>query len=84
MKKETNQLAMAGKMPLLFLFCSIWTKVVDKRSKTILTLLFTIIGLNVWAQDEKIIVWLNDGNKTEVLFADMPEFIYADGNITLQ
>ena len=36
------------------------------------------------AKEAKIIVWLNDGNKTEVLFADMPEFTYADGNISLQ
>ena len=36
------------------------------------------------AKEAKIIVWLNDGNKTEVLFADMPEFTYADGSISLQ
>lgn len=31
-----------------------------------------------------IVVWLNDGNKTEVLFSDMPEFTYSDGNVTLK
>ena len=29
-------------------------------------------------------MWLNDGNKSEVLFADMPEFTYADGNVTMK
>jgi hypothetical protein len=36
-----------------------------------------------WADDAKIIVWLNDGNKSEVLFADMPELTYADGYVTI-
>ena len=49
------------------------------------TLLLTLLSsTGAWADDAKIIVWLNDGNKTEVLFADMPEFTYADGNISLQ
>jgi hypothetical protein len=30
------------------------------------------------------VVWLSDGNKTEVLFTDMPEFTYADGNVTMK
>ncbi|MBO6033420.1 MAG: T9SS type A sorting domain-containing protein [Prevotella sp.] len=53
-------------------------------------LLLAVLGsVGAWAQDEAanepvIIIWLNDGNKTEVLFADMPEFTYADGNISLQ
>lgn len=38
----------------------------------------------VWAEESKIIVWLNNGSKTEVLFNDMPEFVYADGNISLK
>ena len=51
-----------------------------------MTLLFAVLcsaGVRA-AKEAKIIVWLNDGNKTEVLFADMPEFTYADGNISLQ
>lgn len=55
-----------------------------KMKQTILTLLFALIGLNVWADDAKIIVWLNDGNKTEILFTEMPEFLYADGNVSVQ
>ena len=52
--------------------------------QTILTLLFTLLTVNLWAEDAKIIVWLNDGNKTEILFNQMPEFLYADGNVSVQ
>ena len=55
-----------------------------KIRHTILTLLFTLFSVNIWADDAKIIVWLNDGNKTEILFTEMPEFLYADGNVSLQ
>lgn len=54
------------------------------RKMTILTLMLTFVGLSVWADDAKIIVWLNDGNKTEILFNQMPEFLYADGNVSVQ
>ena len=55
-------------------------------ARAAMTLLLALLGsTGAWADnDAKIIVWLNDGNKTEVLFADMPEFTYADGNISLQ
>lgn len=51
--------------------------------------MLVLVGLSSWAQDEAkqdpmIVIWLNDGNKTEVLFSDMPEFTYADGFISLQ
>ena len=55
-----------------------------KLKQLILTLLFTLFSVNIWADDAKIIVWLNDGNKTEILFTEMPEFLYADGNVSLQ
>ena len=55
-----------------------------KMKQTILTLLFTLLTVNLWAGDAKIIVWLNDGNKTEILFNQMPEFLYADGNVSVQ
>lgn len=54
------------------------------RKKIIFTLLLTLLTVGSWADDAKIIVWLNDGNKTEILFNEMPEFLYADGNISLQ
>ena len=54
------------------------------RKMTILTLMLTFVGLSVWADDAKIIVWFNDGNKTEVLFSQMPEFTYQDGNVSIQ
>ena len=48
-------------------------------------LLLAVLGtLGARAENAKIIVWLNDGNKSEVLFADMPEFTYADGNVTMK
>jgi hypothetical protein len=43
-----------------------------------------LCSIGVRAEDAKIIIWLNDGNKSEVLFADMPELTYADGYINLQ
>ena len=55
-----------------------------KMKQPILTLLFTLLTVNVWAGDAKIIVWLNDGNKTEILFNQMPEFLYADGHVSVQ
>ena len=55
-----------------------------KTKITIFSLLFTFMIVNVQAEDSKIIVWLNDGNKTEVLFDDMPEFVYQDGIVSLK
>lgn len=54
------------------------------REKTILTLLLTLFAVGTWAADAKIVVWLNDGSKTEVLFNQMPEFTYQDGNVSIQ
>jgi hypothetical protein len=50
-----------------------------------MTLLLALLGsTGAWADnDAKIIVWLNDGNKSEVLFADMPELTYADGYVSI-
>ena len=49
-----------------------------------MTLLLAVLSpIGVWADDAKIIVWLNDGNKSEVLFADMPELTYADGYVSI-
>ena len=59
------------------------TNLLARAAMTLLLALLCSAGVRA-AQDAKIIVWLNDGNKTEVLFADMPEFTYADGNISLQ
>ena len=33
---------------------------------------------------QPILTWLNDGNKTEILFNQMPEFLYADGHVSVQ
>ena len=57
-----------------------------KLKLTIMTLLLAL-GMGAWAQetkDAKIIVWQKDGNTTEILFTEMPEFLYADGNVSLQ
>ena len=50
-----------------------------------MALLLTLLSsTGAWADnDAKIIVWLNDGNKSEVLFADMPELTYADGYVSI-
>ena len=54
-----------------------------KTKVKLLLLLLTVFSV-ARAQDSKIIVWLNDGNKCEVLFTDMPEFSYLDGNVVLK
>jgi hypothetical protein len=54
-----------------------------KTKVKLLLLLLTVFSV-ARAQDSKIIVWLNDGNKSEVLFTDMPEFSYLDGNVVLK
>lgn len=46
-------------------------------------LLAVLSSVGAWADDAKIIVWLNDGNKSEVLFADFPELTYADGYVSI-
>jgi hypothetical protein len=52
--------------------------------QTILTLLLTLATVGAWADDSKIVVWLNDGSKTEVPFKEVPTFVYADGIIVLK
>lgn len=59
------------------------------RKMTILTLMLTLVGLSSWAQNEAkqdpmIVIWLNDGNKTEVLFDEMPVFSFDNGVMTLK
>ena len=51
--------------------------------QTLLTLLLALTGLSAWADDAKIIVWQNDGGKTEILFNQMPEFTYQDGTVSI-
>ena len=53
-------------------------------SVAMMLLLAVLSPIGAWADNEaKIIVWLNDGNKSEVLFADMPELTYADGYVSI-
>ena len=49
-------------------------------------LLAVLCSAGAWAQEEAkaIIVWLSNGDRTSVLFDDLPEFTYADGYVTLQ
>ena len=59
------------------------------RKKTILTLLLTFFAVGTWAQDETasepaIIIWLNDGNKAQVLFSEMPVVTYDNGVLMLK
>ena len=58
-----------------------------RTKRIILTMLIAFITTAIWAQeanDAKIIVWLKDGTKTEILFNQMPEFTYQDGNVSIQ
>ena len=55
----------------------------------LLTMFLAFFATAMWAQeaqtsDSKIIVWLKSGATTEVLFNEMPEFLYQDGNVTLK
>ena len=52
---------------------------------TMTLLLAALSSIGAWAEDKApgIVVWMNNGDKTAVLFADMPEFTYADGYVTL-
>lgn len=54
-----------------------------RTKQTLLTLLLSLIGLGTWADESKIIVWLNDNTKTEIPFEKMPEFMYADGTVSI-
>ena len=55
------------------------------RRAAMLLLVMTLGNAGAMAQDAKgIVVWLHNGDKTNVLFTDMPEFSYADGYLTLQ
>lgn len=62
-----------------------------KTKLIILSVLFAFFATATWAQgqesqtgDSKIIVWLKSGATTEVLFDDLPEFLYQDGNVSLK
>ena len=58
-----------------------------KAKQILLTLLLALISFGASAQETaeaKIIVWQKDGNKTAILFNQMPEFLYADGNVSVQ
>lgn len=47
-------------------------------------LLLTMLANNsAWAGNTKVTVWLNDGTKTDVLFANNPVITYASGTVTL-
>ncbi len=53
-------------------------------------LLFVLIALLTtmvtWASEtgKGLVVWLNNGDKTEVLFTELPEITYEDGNVILK
>lgn len=56
-----------------------------KTKSAILAFLLAFFAANARADDSsKIVVWLNDGGTTEILFSEMPEFTYDNGTISLQ
>ncbi len=55
-------------------------------ARTAMTLFLAVLcSSGAWAQEKAkgIVIWLNDGNQSKVLFADMPELTYADGMVSL-
>ena len=55
-------------------------------ARTAMTLFLAVLcSSGAWAQEKAkgIVIWLNDGNQSKVLFADMPELTYADGIVSL-
>ena len=59
----------------------------NQLARAAMTLLLAVLSsTGAWAEDKApgIIVWLANGDKTEVLFSDMPELTYVDGYVTLQ
>jgi hypothetical protein len=59
-----------------------------RTKQILLTLLLTLFAVGTWAQktvsESAIVIWLNDGNKAEVLFEEMPVFSFDSGVITLK
>ena len=51
---------------------------------SILIILLSLASNKGMANDYKLVVWFNNGNKMEVLFNEFPLFEYADGNLTLK
>ena len=59
----------------------------NQLARAAMTLLLAVLSsTGAWAEDKApgIIVWLANGDKTEVLFSDMPELTYVDGYVTLR
>lgn len=54
-----------------------------KQRLTILSLLLTFMVTATWADDAKVIVWLNNGSKTEIPFTEMPQFVYDNGTFKI-
>lgn len=55
-------------------------------ARAAMTLFLAVLcSSGAWAQEKAkgIVIWLNDGNQSKVLFADMPELTYADGMVSL-
>ena len=48
-----------------------------------LLLLTALTTSTMWAANTKVTVWLKDGTKTDVLFANNPVITYADGTLTM-
>lgn len=50
----------------------------------LLTWLLTLFAVGIWADDSKIIVWFNNGDaNVDIPFEKTPQFVYADGNISI-
>ena len=46
--------------------------------------MFLLTSSMAWAEDGQMTVWLSGDKTVQVLFSEMPEITYADGNVTLK
>lgn len=54
------------------------------KQKLLFLLMFLLTSPMAWAEDGQMTVWLSGDKTVQVLFSEMPEITYADGNVTLK
>ena len=54
------------------------------KQKLLFLLMFLLTSSMAWAEDGQMTVWLSGDKTVQVLFSEMPEITYADGNVTLK
>lgn len=54
------------------------------KQKLLFLLMFLLTSSMAWAEDGQMTVWLSGDKTVQVLFSEMPEITYTDGNVTLK